>query len=241
VVLFGNIIKKKMNKTIVLTSIYQEFWGTEEFRKSVDRIGLPLHNAWQKPGRFTGHGDTLRYDYEALLELKNSYSHVIYADGADSLFLKAFEVPDVIIYSTEKAVWPPTPAMNQAWLNYYKQIYQPINNGHTSPWKFLNGGGWCGPIPLLIEFFERYGLNKYRGDINGQGEQAFAFLKATSDNFPIFLDTQCNIFQTTGFEYPGDFQYDENGFKNLITGTEPCILHGNGRTLMDKFYKLYNK
>lgn len=223
-----------MKNTIILTSIYSSFWGTEEFMKSTKRLGLPVHNAW-KGAAFTGHAATLKYDYEALLEFKDLYDYAIYADGADSLFLKAFTPEDCIIYSTEKAVWPPTPGMNQEWNEYYKDRLP------YSPWKFLNGGGWCGPIPLLIEFFERYGLNKYRGDINGQGEQAQAFLKAKSEKFPIYLDGKCDYFQTTGFEDPGDFHYDENGFKNLITGTEPCILHGNGRTPMEKFYKLYNK
>lgn len=243
------------NNTIVLTSIYQEFWGTQEFRKSCERVGLPIHNAWKNPGRFTGHGDTLRYDYEALLDLKNTYETLIYADGADSLFLKPFDPPtNCIIYSTEKAIWPPTNEMKNAWARYYDKIGYPDIQGfvdpytcyHTnSPWKYLNGGGWCGPIIGLIEFFERYGLNKLKGDINGQDYQALAFLKAREEGFPIYLDTQCKFFQTTGFEDPGDFEYGSQCpsgfFRNIITNTYPSILHGNGRTDMKHLYELLNK
>lgn len=245
------------NNTVVLTSIYQEFWGTQEFRKSCERVGLPIHNAWKNPGRFTGHADTLRYDYEALVDLKNTYKSAIYADGADSLFLKTFNVPtNCVIYSTEKAIWPPTPQMHKAWADYYNKLEStgaidlgykdPLTGLYSkSPWKYLNGGGWCGPIDILIEFFERYGLNKLKGDINGQDYQALAFLKAQEEGFPIYMDTQCQYFQTTGFEHPGDFEYGPDCpsgyFRNVITNTYPCILHGNGRTPMDIFYNLYNK
>lgn len=245
--------------TVVLTSIYQEFWGTEEFRKSCERVGLPIHNAWKNPGRFTGHANTLRYDYEALLYLKQNsqYKSVIYADGADSLFLKAFHVPtNCIIYSTEKAIWPPTDQMRTAWAKYYDKIGFPNIQGFTdpytgyssqSPWKYLNGGGWCGPIDGLIEFFERYGLNKLKGDINGQDYQALAFLKAHDEGFPIYLDAQCQYFQTTGFEDPNDFEYSgrtefgSSYFRNKITHSYPAILHGNGRTDMKHLYETFNR
>jgi hypothetical protein len=244
---------KVMNNTVVLTSIYSEFWGTHEFKKSCERVGLPVHNAWKTPGRFTGHADTFRYDYEALLELDKSYKFAIYADGADSLFLKSFKVPShCMIYSCEKAIWPPTQQMNEAWASYYDSIGYPSLQGfkdplttiHTnSPWKYLNGGGWCGPIPILIEFFQRYGLNKLKGDINGQDYQALAFLKAQKEGFPIFLDTQCQFFQTTGFEHQDDFEIDPETktFRNKITGFHPSILHGNGRTDMTHLYKTFNQ
>lgn len=226
------------NNTIVLTSIYQEFWGTQEFRKSCDRVGLPVYNAWQNPGRFTGHGETLRYDYEALVKLQEDYKFIIYADGADSLFLKSFTPPDnKIIYSAEKAVWPPDQRMNDFWKDYYSIYITP----HKGRWSYLNGGGWCGPTSLLIEFFDRYGLNKYKGDIQGQREQAEALIKARKGGFPIELDSNCEYFQTTGFEDAGDFEITDGKFKNIVTDTEPCILHGNGRTDMKHLYETFNR
>jgi hypothetical protein len=225
------------NKTIVITSIYNEFWGTKHFRKSCERVGLPLHNAF-KGNRFTGNGDVIRNIYEALKGLENEYKYAIYADGADSLFLRSFTPPDdCIIYSTEKAVWPNAPDMFEKWKHHYR-FWEP---NLPSPWAYLNGGGYCGPIQFLIEFFERYGLSKLKGDVNGQREQSEAFMKAFEDGFKIALDTQCLYFQTTGFEHEGDFQADENEFKNLITNTKPAILHGNGRTPMTHLYNLYNK
>lgn len=225
--------------TLILTSIYQPFWGTEEFMKSTKHLGLPVHNVWKTPGNFTGHGDTYRYYYEGILHAKDiGYDSVIFADGADSIFLKKFDPPiNEIIVSTEKAIWPPTPRMKKAWEDYYSREW----NKTDSPWKYLNAGGWCGPVDLLIKFYEYYGLHKYKGDINGQGEFATAFLQAKAEDFPIELDVNCKYFQTTGFEDPNDFDYDETCFINLITKSEPCVLHGNGRTDMKHLYKLYNK
>lgn len=225
------------NNTIVITSIYSEFWGTRHFRKSCERVGLPVHNAF-KGNKFTGNGDVIRNIYEALKGLENQYQYAIYADGADSLFLKSFEVPtNHVLYSTEKAIWPPTEDLKNKWAQYERDFISLVD----SPWKYLNGGGYCGPIQLLIQFFERYGLNKLRGDVNGQREQSEAYIQARYDNFPIYLDINCTHFQTTAFEHEGDFAVSESGFKNLITGTEPAILHGNGRTEMKHLYEIFNK
>lgn len=233
-----------MNSTIVVTSIYSEFWGTEQFRKSVDHIGFNLVNGWKGKG-FTGHGDTLRYMYEAYKDLNNEYEYAIYADGADSYFVdKPAIEQDIILYSTEKAIWPPTEKMKLAWNQYWSDKPVPLTKSTLpSPWKYINGGGYCGPIPLLIEFFERYKLNKYKGDINGQGEQAEAFFKAKEDGFPIFLDTQCTLFQTTGFTEPDYFgiihSEGDPQIANMITGTKPAVFHGNGRTDLKWIYDLY--
>jgi hypothetical protein len=228
-------------KTAIITLIYSEFWGTEHFRKSAGRVGLPVYNAWQNPGRFTGHGNSLIYVYNKLQELKDEYTHAIYSDGADTLFLKHWEVPNRIVYSSEKAVWPPTPYYHKAWDDYYT-----TGLGKDVPrkgrWIYINGGNYSGSIPMMLEFFKRYGLINFANqDINGQDKHADAFFKAKQDGFPIHLDIDCEIFQTTGFEDPGDFSIENGKFKNNITGTYPCTLHGNGRTPMDRWYNQFNK
>lgn len=226
-----------MNDTVVVTSIYSEFWGTEEFTKSVKRVGLPLHNAFKGPV-FTGNGNVMRMLYEAYVELKDQYKYAIYSDGADTIFLKSFTPPwDKLIFSAEKAVWPPLPELKEKWDNFYKTI-----NYTTSPWRHLNAGNACGPIQLFINFYEKYELNKYENvDVNGQGEVARAFLKAKDNGFPITLDTTCNYFQPIAHEDVGDFHCDGKIFKNLKTNTEPYVLHGNGRTSMQWLYENLNK
>lgn len=218
-----------MKDTIIVTSIYEEFWGTDEFYRSCKRLNLPVHNAFTGKG-FTGNGDAMYMIYEAYKKLQGEYKYAVYSDGADSFFIKDFEVPhETIIYSAEKACYP-----IEAMAPRYPQT--------PYPWKYLNGGGCCGPIYLLIEFYENYGLTKYKGcNINGQKELAEAYLLGIEDDFPIKLDNQCEIFQTTAFADPGDFYSDGIYFENLKTGTRPCILHGNGRTRMEWLYKNLNR
>lgn len=244
------------NKTVVITSIYSEFYGTREFRKSVERTGLPLYNAFPG-GIFKGNGDVIANIYKALLTVqREGFESAIYSDGADSYFIGVPEVPkNYILYSTEKAVWPNAPDLEKLWELYH--LWYNIKGSEDSPWKYLNGGGYCGRIPLLIEYFEKYGLTELKGDINGQREQSEAYINSVKDNFPISLDVNCNIFQTTGFEHPRDFSIItdrvEDGWPekwpklknskayihNNLTNTNPSIFHGNGRSDMSWLYNLY--
>lgn len=217
-------------KTVVMTYIYSEFWGTEHFRKSVERVGLPLHNAFE--GRsYLGAPDAFRIFYDSYQQLRKTYDKLIFADGADSVFIKSFEPPDGrIIYSTEKACYPHPHIASQ----------YPNPKG---PWKYLNGGGFCAPIDLLIEFYDKYGLTKLEGDPNGQHIMMMAYLQAKKDGFPIELDQDCQYFQTTAFAEEGELIHylidGEPRFINKITGTHPHVLHGNGRTDMTWIYKAY--
>lgn len=213
------------NPTVILTSIYSEFYGTENFRKSVERIGMPLYNAFTG-GHFTGNGDVMKMKHTALLELRKKFRYAIYSDGADTVFFRSFTPPsDRIIYSAEKACYPIESLADQ-----YPDK-QP-------PWCYLNAGNWCAPIDLMIEFMEKYGLTKYSGDVNGQKEVTEAYLQAKKDGFPIFLDQKCEYFQTIAFEHEGDFSYDGFQIVNNIYHTRPRVAHGNGRTDMKHIYEL---
>lgn len=224
---------------VVVTYIYQENVQTNQFVESVNHMGLPLVNACKKKYH-SGHGDTMQEIYACLQELRGAYTHAMYCDGGDSFFVRKpheHELPiGYILYSAEKACYPS----------------QELAHKHPftmSPWKYLNGGGWIAPIDLYIQWMERYGLRSFRGDINGQLELMQAFLKSRDEQFPIYLDSPCGLFQTLAFEEHGDFAiahmhqpYMEHGkvcnpiFINLHTKSFPAVLHGNGRVNMDWIY-----
>lgn len=211
---------------MIVTSIYSEFWGTEQFRRSLKNVGWELHNAHE--GNYKGNGKALRLIYETYLEFKYIHDYAIYMDGADSFVVKKFDPPkDKILYSAEKACWPIASLSEQYPLP-------------KSPWRFLNAGGCSGPIPLLIEFFEKYNLHEYRDvNVTGQLELHRAYLQAIREDFPIELDEMCEHFQTTAFEDEGDFKVANGVIHNNVTKTTPSVFHGNGRTNMDWIYKLY--
>lgn len=212
----------------IITYIYQDFANnissTHEFRRSVDLLGLPLVNVGETVGSHVGNGQVLRLLLNAYRELDGL---VVYADGADSFFLRPVNVPsDRIIYSTEKAIWPPVPELIEAWAAQPKESY----------WCYLNGGGYCGPAKMLVEYFERYGLAGVPSEANGQWQQSAAYMKAKADGYPIELDQQCAEFQTIGFLADGDFSVENGVIKNNLTGTTPALFHGNGRTEMGWVY-----
>jgi hypothetical protein len=160
----------------------------------------------------------------------------MYADAADSFCQRKFFAPyDTIIYQTEKACYP------HEWVaGHYPNTPTSYKN---SPWKYLNGGGYCGSTKLIVEFFEKYGLNNLPGDVNGQHEQMLAYIKAKEDGFPILLDDGCELFQSMAFADHSEFELrqrqvhlspDENSkyLVNKITKNVPAVLHFNGLTDM---------
>lgn len=209
---------------IIITKIYSSIPGTKEMVDSFERHGYEVGILTQP---HTGHGDTLRQYYECFRRAITAHEYFMYSDGADTFMQRPTEAPtDYLLYSAEKACYPKTEMASE-----YPET--------SSPWKYLNGGGFTGPIRLAIEFFERYGLTGYPADINGQHEQKVAFLQALKDGFPVKLDTNCETFQTIAFAEPEDFSVEDRLVKNNITGAIPAVLHGNGRTPMEWIYDLW--
>ncbi len=215
----------------IVTYIWQDFANevssTYEFRRSCERFGYALTNVATEK-HHVGNAAVLRL-------LSNQYAQMsgptVYADGADSFFVQPITVPEnSILYSTEKAIWPPTTQMREAWSDHPAQ----------TPWCYLNGGGYCGPAELISEFFTKYvmpRIDSVTDDAHSQGVQAFAYIDAIRDGFPIALDSLCVEFQTIGFTNEGDFRVQGQTIYNQLTGSMPALFHGNGRTPMGWVYE----
>lgn len=219
---------------VVITNIYSPNANTKQTIDSFERFGyeVAINSA-----PFTGNGQVLRDMLACYRRAATGHEDFFYTDGADTYCQRKAEPPkDHILYSTEKACYPHPEIAKQ---------YRPTK----SKWKYLNGGGYGGPLKLIIEFFERYGLDKHANDVNGQHEQMMAYLAAEKDGFPIKLDTKCEVFQTMAFADPSEFEvvtvlpegdYDtrvkptggEKLLYNKLTKTKPAILHFNGLTDM---------
>jgi hypothetical protein len=203
---------------IIITKIYEPIPSSDQMVASFQKQGYEVAVL---TGLHKGNGQTMRELYECFKRAVTGHIKFCYSDGADTYCQKPFDAPDDhILYSTEKACYP------------IGDLAQQYPKGVKSPWKFLNGGGVCGPLEIMMEFMEKYGLITHENDINGQLELHHAFLKARKDKFPIKLDTDCRIFQSVAFANEGDFEVDcETGLiLNKVTGITPAILHANGRT-----------
>lgn len=235
---------------IVCTNIYAPNEATKKMVDSFERFGYEVAatNAEFPYGRV----------FNNLVQLyrraNTGHETFVYSDGGDTYCQKPFTVPnDRLIWSTEKQCFP-HPEMAK---DYPKSRIK-------SEWRYLNNGGYCGNLELLLEFIDKY-IGKLPMQANCQLETMQAFLKAKADGFPIELDLKCKIFQSIAFDpakpakgeaidkashaihmdnkgkpkYTGtDFSIKNGLVYNKMTKTTPSILHGNGRTPMEWIYQL---
>ena len=202
---------------IVITKIYTETPYTIQMVKSFEKQGYEV--AVLK-GPHKGNGELLRELFECYKRAATGHKTFCYSDGADTYCQKTFDAPkDKIIYSTEKALFPPL-----------EGLQYPAKPKVKSKWKHLNGGGVCGSLEVMIEFMEKYGLTKLTNEATAQLELHYAYFETLKDGFPFELDFNCKIFQCIAHMEEGDFEFKDGLVHNRITKTTPAIIHANGIT-----------
>lgn len=218
---------------IIVTNIYAPNHETKIMQKSFEEMGYEV-----AVNKAQGNGNVLRALYECYKRATTGHDLFVYSDGADTFIQKKFTkadekyLEDKIVYSAESNCYPDPTLIKQ-----YPKEYTSLK----TRWQFLNGGNYGGNIDLMIQFIEKYGLNKLAANANGQHEQHLAFLKAKNDGFPIELDVECRFFQSTAFDGMNEGRPEDSAFeimksgkiKNKLTKTTPNILHGNGRSPME--------
>lgn len=193
----------------------QETSGLKAMRQSAIRHGMDLTVlGLGEPWRGFGMKIILTAEYLKTLE---GYTHFIFIDAYDTLFLKPIiTYPGGIIFSTEKHKWPNPSAP-----------YPPTDK----VWAYLNSGSYIAPVINFLEIVEKNPV-KYEDD--DQGYFTNLYLKGE----PIELDTECALFQSYAFEQPGDFALSDGLLTNNITKTKPAIIHFNGKCQNQKIYNM---
>lgn len=203
---------------------------------------------YRHPGylKFKESLDTFKWDYEFLnaqyvaygskmvaayeYTKKTDCTHLFIVDAYDIFMLGTMQealdkIPDkdCILFNAEKASWP-----YGEWAKEYPEV--------EGQWKYLNGGACFVQVEKFIRLFEE---NPIRHTDNDQPALARVYLDKR-DQYNMKLDTNCDLFQSIAFEHDGDFLIQDGNvrFINLEMGTSPIIIHGNGKTPMDKIYKL---
>lgn len=176
--------------------------------------------------QWKGFGMKIIRTAEYLKTLPSDYTHFIFVDAYDVAFVRSVDrvmrvynllFKDQIVFSTEKACWPDVSLTDQ----------YPLCEG---PWRFLNSGTYMAPIKQFLELIDNNPVQMHDDD---QLYFSKLFLQGK-----LVLDTKCEMFQSIAFADKKDFAYDWPGFRNRLTGSSPAIIHGNGRTPMDKIYEL---
>lgn len=225
---------------VIITNIYKPFDGTKRMIQSFEKHGyevavntIPM-----------GNGAILCGLYECYKRAATGHETFCYADAADTICQRPLNVPnDYLLWSTEKACYP-HPEKAELYNHHHKL---------KSQWRYLNNGLYMGRLDLVIEFFDRYGLNKLPDHANGQDEVMDAYFQAVKDGFPIKLDIKCEEFQSIAFDYDpkidsyplhkngyegSDFEIKDGLVYNKLTKTTPAVLHGNGQTPMGWLYEI---
>lgn len=224
---------EQADPTVVITNIYSDniIEGVNQCAKMVESFqkqGYEVANISEK-AKHRGNGKIIKELYACYKRAITGHTHFVYSDGGDTFCQRKFKVPsEVLLYSAERNCYP-------------KPEYADQHPESATPYRYVNGGGYAGPLSLAIEFFEKYLLPLIKSDeANGQLEQMQAFLKAKQDGFPIELDTDCEIFQTTAFMPEGEMDLSGKLIKSTLTGNTPAIFHANGRSPMKWIYNHFS-
>ena len=94
----------------------------------------------------------------------------------------------------------------------------------ATKYRFLNSGGFIGRIDHLLKTLrEWHGLDSADSGLDQQWWAHLYLSRAAK----IKLDHNCEIFQCL-FMCENDLEVGPSGLRNRITGSSPCIVHGNG-------------
>jgi hypothetical protein len=202
-----------MNTPLILTTTSDRS-RCRQLERSLILHGYGYHIIEHKWDGFLGKiHETYKY-----LKTCATHTHFLYTDAWDTVALRPdVQVPDGILISAERACYPhPEKA----------KLYPP----HDSPWKYVNGGGWCGEI---AEFVRMYESKPPTDELNDQVWLTDRFLAGWGK-----LDYECEVFQTLAFNGKHDLGTLGGQFTNHLRGTFPFFIHGNGHTPMTEIYKL---
>lgn len=212
-----------MNPIVITTT--SDLSKCYELKRSLIYHGWDYHFIQHEWDGFLGK---LHHTYNYLKKLEG-YTHFIYTDAWDTFVLAGpFRVPDGLLISAERACYP----------HPEKAALYPDN---PSPWKYVNGGGWCGEIAAFLKMYE---LCPPTTELNDQVYLTDQFLKGYDW---VKLDYDCRYFQTLGFCPESDFSfrksmiYDNYYIFNDVTNSAPAFIHGNGHTPMPHIYDLIPK
>lgn len=154
---------------------------------------------------------------------KKNYTHALYTDAADSMFLATLEEiiskynylgSPKLITSAEKGCHP---------FGDRAEEFPPS----PTRYRFMNPGNFIGEIPAILDVLGV--LKKYKHlQTNDQGHWHAAYLNKQLP-FEIQMDYQCDLFQPmSDAEWNQEFDLSVNGLFNKTTGTLPSIVHFNG-------------
>jgi len=190
--------------------------------KSAERVGIPLR-LYGVGVPYSSHLESkFRGAIEECRKLRDEgYSHVLYTDGFDALFLLR-EITIVTYYMTFGAPEWLLSAETNCWPYPERSGEYEVTD---SPYPYLNAGGWMGRIDyLLVHAPVALKQLKYTEDDQGMITQAYL-----NGHLPgTVVDNWARIFCTANG--PALEVTESKNVLNRTTGTYPAVIHFNGRS-----------
>jgi hypothetical protein len=232
-------------KLEVVTVAVHPGWGP-----TADSRARPLVDSARRNGftvtvlgrgeRWRGNGMKLRLLREHLRS-RSDDSIVLFADAFDSVLLpcresilerfQSFRAP--LVFSAEKGCWPdphlaaryprpePRAVRAQGSTPRWWRPAPPL----STPFRYLNSGGYMGYVGCIRSVLE--GALPEDSD----SDQRFFTRYFLEHRDIVALDHESAIFQTLYQVDPADLTVwdgDPVRVRGKLTGTQPCVLHGNG-------------
>ncbi len=144
----------------------------------------------------------------------DSYDVIVNASAVEIIekYNKLTSNTSRIVFAAEMFCWP-----DKSFIEQYPST--------GSKMKYLNSGGFMGNAAEILELLH----DEIQDHEDDQYYYTMKYLQSISTDRPILLDSSCEIFQTlNGCIDDIEIQYNRSRAKNKITGTLPCIFHGNG-------------
>ncbi|KAK5923155.1 hypothetical protein CgunFtcFv8_000151 [Champsocephalus gunnari] len=180
----------------------------------------------------TGGGQKVRLLKEALQEMKNEDTIILFTDSYDVLFssgpkelLKKFQQANhKVVFSSESLIWPD---------RHLEDKHPHVTEGN----RFLGSGGFIGYLPSIREM-----VADWKGEDSDSDQLFFTNIyidpvKRKSIN--ITVDNKCRMFQNLHGalgEVVLKFEDGRVRARNVLYDTLPVVVHGNGPTKLQINY-----
>jgi lysyl hydroxylase/galactosyltransferase/glucosyltransferase len=211
-----------LTRVLVCTVATQENEGLAFLKESCQKFNIDL-KVLGMGQQFRGFGWRLKILHSYLLEHQAAYDILLTIDGYDMLFTTGLEeiLEKYINYSTplliaaEPKCWPfeyPSP-----------DEYPPA----PTHYRYVNAGGYIGDIKYITHLMTKHKVPYLNDWDDDQRFWAWLYVLNVAE---LKLDHYCQVFQC--MNHALEDLVIENKLRNQMTGSTPCIVHGNGRNDM---------
>lgn len=209
-------------KTLVLSMWNGEGGYFKECSRIWNSFGYEVRNVWPEGFPKYSHALKIKRVFETIEEMRDQFTHVLVMDAFDVVVTaplqeverRFIELQHPWVFNAEQSCWPDAGMEDR---------YPPCE----TPWRFLNAGCFMAEIEYFRKAAFRFNFSGV--DIWGDDQRFYTRLFLENPGL-IKLDHRCELFYT--LFSPGfigwDYTMSGGRVENVLTGTQPLIIHGNG-------------